>query len=69
MQKTVLKIQGLHCASCKAVIEDIATEFPEIKSANVDVAGGTATVEHDESFDITKFVKEINNMGQYKVLS
>lgn len=66
--KTILKIEGLHCASCKAVIEDIAGDFPEIKSANVDVAGGTAVIEHDEKFDLAKFVQEINNIGQYKVV-
>lgn len=67
--KTILKIEGLHCASCKAVIEDIAGDFPEIKSANVDVAGGTATVEHEEKFDMSRFTKEIDSLGQYKILS
>ena len=66
--RTILKIEGLHCASCKAVIEDIASDFPDIGSANVDVAGGTAAVEHEDGFDLGRFAEEIHKLGQYRVV-
>lgn len=66
--KTILKIEGLHCASCKAVIEDVASEFPQIRSADVHVEVGLAKIEHEDAFDLTLFIKEINNLGQYTVI-
>lgn len=69
MQKTILSIKGLHCSSCKALIEDITKDFKGVRSAVVDVVRGTATVEHDEKFPVEQFRKEIDSLGQYRVVS
>ena len=45
--KINLKIKGMHCKSCKMLIED-ALEDLGVKS-NVDNEKGTATIEFDES--------------------
>lgn len=68
MQKTTLSIKGMHCASCKALIEDVAGDIKGIKSCIVDLKGGTAAVEHAEKKDIEELKKEIESIGDYKVM-
>lgn len=65
--KTTLTIQGTHCASCKALIEDVCAEIPSITSCNVDFKTGTTEIEHDENVDWQKFKKEVEALGEYKV--
>ncbi|MBU1778520.1 cation transporter [Patescibacteria group bacterium] len=45
MKKTILKIQGMHCASCVAVIENALNKETGIKSANVNYASEKASIE------------------------
>ena len=67
--KSILKIQGLHCASCKALIEDVASEIPGIQYAKVDVEGGSVEVAHDESDAAECLRSQIDGLGQYKVVA
>ncbi len=62
-----MRIQGMHCTSCKALIEDVCGELPGVTSCDVDVTAGTATLEHEESFDIEGAAKEIETLGDYRV--
>lgn len=62
-----LKIQGMHCASCKVLIEDVCQDIPGVTSCVVDVASGTATIEHDASVQPEKIQREIEGLGDYKV--
>lgn len=57
----------MHCASCKAVIEDVAKETKGITGCVVDVAKGTATITYDGAVDWQALKKEIEGLGQYKV--
>ncbi len=65
--KTTLKIEGTHCNSCKMLIEDIAKDFPGVKSATVDFKTGRAVIEHEGKIDASKLKKEIESAGKYKV--
>ena len=65
MSATTLKITGMHCASCKALIEDVVGDVPGVRSCTVDAAAGTASVEHDDALDTAVLVKEIKNLGEY----
>jgi len=65
--KTTLKIKGMHCESCKLLIEDICKETKGVKSCTVDFKKGTAVVEHDGA-DIKLIKKEIEKVGKYKVV-
>lgn len=65
--KTTLVIQGTHCTSCKALIEDISIETPGIRSCTVDFKTGMTEIEHDENVDWRKFKKEVEGLGEYKV--
>ncbi len=65
--KTKLTIKGMHCESCKVLIEEVCNEMKGVKSCNVDVKAGKADIEHDETLDIKKLKKEIESLGEYKV--
>ena len=66
--KTKLTIKGTHCNSCKALIEDVCTEISGIKSCNVDFKTGVTEIEHEENADWQKFKKEVESLGEYKVV-
>lgn len=60
-------INGMHCAACKVLIEEVGMEQPGVQSITVDVAAGTATIEHDETFDGEKFKSAVAELGEYEV--
>jgi len=64
--KTELKVKGFHCKSCEMLVKDVAEDFPEITSCNVDITAGEVTIEHGKGLDLTKFKKEIEESGDYK---
>ncbi|RBO54948.1 heavy metal translocating P-type ATPase [Rhodovulum sp. BSW8] len=43
---TRLKLEGLHCAGCVRRVERALTDLPEVGAARVNLATGTAEVEH-----------------------
>lgn len=60
----------MHCASCAALIKDVSSEFPAIKTISVDIDSKKVTIEHDESFDIQQWKKEIESLDRkYAVFS
>ena len=65
---TTISIQGMHCASCKALIEDVAGDIEGITSCTVDLKNKTAAVEHTEKKNIEELKKEIESLGDYKVV-
>ncbi len=62
---TTIIIQGTHCASCKALIEDVASEIPGIKSCTVDFETGKTVIEHDGAVNWAAFKKEVEGLGAY----
>ena len=62
-KKEVLNVSGMHCNSCKMLIEDVLEEIGVKSDASVDK--GTVAVEYDESEQgITdKIAKAIENEG------
>lgn len=65
--KTILHIEGTHCHACKALIEDVARELPGIQSCTVDFETGMTEIEHDATFSVDGFRKEIETLGEYRV--
>lgn len=63
MKKEVIKIQGMHCASCVRTIELAVSKIIGVKSAQVNFGTETLVVEFDEnkvsSQDIAKVVLEV----------
>ncbi len=64
---TRLMISGTHCESCKALIEDVASETEGIRSCTVDYKTGEARVEHDNRVDWDGFSREIAKLGSYSI--
>jgi len=65
MLKTLkLKITGMHCRSCKTLIEAEIDESPGVKNIIVDFNTGEATVEYETSkINQAKIAKEIEKMN------
>jgi len=67
-QKTILKISGMHCASCVANIENALKQEAGIKSANVNFASEKLYLEFDEiEISIARIQKIIEKLG-YKAM-
>jgi len=61
MKKVNLKIDGLHCKSCKALIESEVKAVNKVKDIDVDLASGSATLEFDGN--IEEVYKTIEDLG------
>jgi len=58
--KETIQVTGMHCKSCKALIEDVLSE----ESVGVKFNGNTAEIEYDEnSIGMTKIIKLIEENG------
>ena len=68
IMKTEVFIKGTHCASCKALIEDVAQDVPGIQSCSVDFKTGKTVIEHDESVDWAAFDRAIKTVGDYSLV-
>jgi Cu+-exporting ATPase len=64
MEKIILKISGMHCTSCAAVIENTLKKEKGIKSVNVNFATEKAYLEFDEiKISIARIKKIIEKLG------
>jgi Cu+-exporting ATPase len=67
-QKKVLKISGMHCASCAAIIENTLKKEEGIKTANINFASEKLYLEFDQiKINIDKIKKIIEKLG-YRAL-
>jgi len=67
MNSYTLKIEGLHCASCKALIEGVAGDVAGVTRCEVDPASGMTEVVADGPAALQELVKEITALGDYRV--
>ncbi len=67
MKTTVIKINGIHCNSCKLLIEDVTKDINGVKLCHVNTRSGEMIIEYDEHFNFDLFKKEIESLGQYKI--
>ncbi|MBI2671049.1 heavy metal translocating P-type ATPase [Candidatus Woesearchaeota archaeon] len=66
MAKQILKIQGMHCATCALTIEKSINKVKGVKSANVNFGNEKAVVESD--VDEKELIKAVEKVG-YKAYS
>ena len=66
--KTIIAVKGTHCASCKAVIEDVCKDITGITSCSVDFKTGKTIIEHEKNINWSTLKKEIESVGTYKVI-
>ena len=67
MPQTSLTITGTHCASCQALIEEVAREVPGVTACTVDFHTGRTVVEHAPTLDWSEFRRAVEALGQYRV--
>ena len=67
MPITTIKITGMHCASCKSLLEDVIQDVPGVQSCAIDAATGIGTIEHDDSFNFDALAKEVATLNKYTV--
>jgi len=64
MQKIILKISGMHCASCAAKIENALKKESGIKSANVNFATEKLYLEFDpDTINLSQIQKILDKLG------
>ena len=51
MKTTQLKVLGMTCNGCAGSVTRALQAVPGVRSVNVDLQGGRATVEHEDSAD------------------
>lgn len=64
---TNLIIKGTHCRACKMLIEEVGSELPGVQSIIVDFKTGRTVIEHDDSFSLVDFTREVEALGDYTV--
>ena len=64
MEKIILNITGMHCASCAGIIERSLKKIPGVKEANVNFASEKARVLYDRALTTTdKLIDAIKKAG------
>ncbi len=66
--KTTFTIKGMHCESCKTLIEEVCNEIEGVTSTNVNFKTGNVEIEHTSPLDTPKLKKEIKSLGDYEVI-
>jgi len=64
MKKVNLKVTGMHCASCSALVTKGLTKAEGVINANVNLSTEKAHVEYDETkTDVTKLIEAVKKRG------
>ena len=63
MEKTYLKIEGMTCGHCVKSVTKALTEMPGVGSASVELAEGTAVIEHDGTTDDDALIGAVREAG------
>ncbi|OGZ12924.1 MAG: copper-translocating P-type ATPase [Candidatus Lloydbacteria bacterium RIFCSPHIGHO2_02_FULL_54_17] len=64
MQKVILKVKGMHCASCSVLIDKLVGKQPGVQSVSTSYGAEKTAIEYDETkIDLTKIDKFINQLG------
>jgi len=70
MKKEIYPIIGIHCASCKTLIERMVNKLDGIHFVNVNFATEKMKVEYDESkVTLADIKKAVSKAGSYKLIS
>ncbi len=70
MTKAIYPIVGLHCASCKALIERFVSRLPGVASVNVNYAAEKMAVEYDEAeVSLEQLKATVAKAGSYQLIT
>ncbi|MBX3316665.1 MAG: heavy-metal-associated domain-containing protein [Phycisphaeraceae bacterium] len=61
--KTILKIEGMHCAGCAGSIERAVGRVEGVKEVKVDREAGRAVIDHEARVSRESIVALVNEIG------
>ncbi len=61
--ETNLEITGMTCGMCVQHVTTALQDVAGVQSATVDLASGTATVQHDGSTDTARLIEAVDEAG------
>lgn len=61
--KTILKIEGMHCAGCAGSIERALGRIAGVKQVKVDREAGQAVIDHEARVSREALVELVNDIG------
>ncbi|MCX6776128.1 MAG: sulfite exporter TauE/SafE family protein [Candidatus Micrarchaeota archaeon] len=63
MKKTTLKVEGMHCNSCKMIVEDAVSHLKGVKNATVDLNSNTLKMEYESSATLREVERKLEEKG------
>ena len=64
MQKAILKVKGMHCASCSVLIDKLVKKQPGVESVTTSYGAEKTAIEYDETkIDLVQIDKFMNQLG------
>ena len=63
LERTVVRVEGMDCASCAATVEKRVGQLPGVHRATVNFAAGRLDAEHDPGLTLEKIEKTVRNAG------
>jgi copper chaperone len=60
---TQLKIEGMSCSHCVSAVKEALEDVPGVAQAEVDLALGSAKVEHVDATDPSTLIKAVEEEG------
>jgi Cu+-exporting ATPase len=70
MRKEIYPIIGMHCASCKSLIETMVGDLKGVNGVNVNFATEKMSVEYDDkAVSVDDLKRTVSSAGRYKMIS
>jgi Cd2+/Zn2+-exporting ATPase len=63
LERTVVRVEGMDCASCAATVERRVAALPGVAKATVNFAAGRLDAEHDPGLDLSEIEKAVEDAG------
>ena len=63
LERTVVRVEGMDCASCATTVEKRVGQLPGVHRATVNFAAGRLDAEHDPGLTLEKIEKTVRNAG------
>ncbi|MDP8950281.1 MAG: cation transporter, partial [Actinomycetota bacterium] len=62
-ERTVIRVEGMDCASCAATVEKRVSQLPGVRRAVVNFAAGRLDAEHDPGLALEELEKAVRGAG------